>query len=222
MVRGDFSLMNRTTTPIEHDIWQQFAQSEQLEPTQLEHFKKYAALLQEWNKKINLTRIIDDKDIITHHFQDSLSIARVVDCKAIDTMCDVGAGGGFPGIPLKIRFPHLSVILIEVNHKKIVFLQEVINALQLKDVEICSYDWRTFLRKTTYSIDLFLVRASLKPDELIRMFQAGCRYRDARLVYWASAHWQSDDKTLLYIDRDEPYTIAGKKRRLIFFSNKES
>ena len=71
-----------------------------------------------------------------------------VDLNKVKVIVDVGSGAGFPGIPLKILFPHLGIILIEVNKKKQRFLQTVIRILELKDIEVCGLDWRTFLRKT--------------------------------------------------------------------------
>src|SRR3990172_3839367 len=116
--------------------WQQFATDEQLTNGQLEKFQQYAALLLAWNKKSNLTAITELREIITDHFQDSLALKKVIDLSALTSLADVGSGAGFPGIPLAICYPHISVLLIEVNQKKIKFLQELMNVLSLTNVSI--------------------------------------------------------------------------------------
>ena len=173
--------------------------------------------MQEWNKKINLTTITDPIAIIKEHFQDSLMISHFIDFLPIMMICDVGTGAGFPGIPLKICYPHLAVVLIEVSKKKILFLEKLIDVLRLENVLLGSLDWRTFLRKTNYSIDLFLARASLSVEELIRMFKPACHYRNAQLVYWASRTWVIPAVAQSFIQKEEWYKINNKKRRYIFF-----
>ena len=71
---------------------------------------KFYKLLVEWNKKINLTRIISEEDVYLKHFYDSLTLNKVVDLQKVKTLCDVGTGAGFPGIVLKIVFPQLSKV----------------------------------------------------------------------------------------------------------------
>jgi len=194
--------------------WEKFASEEALSPLQLEQFKKYHALLIEWNEKINLTAITDPLEIITYHFQDSLAVNRFVDFKSLTMISDVGTGGGFPGIPLKIKYPHLKVILIEVIQKKITFLQEVVDQLGLEGVEMCDMDWRNFLRHTEYPIDLFVSRASLRPEDLIHMFKGASPYQGKQIGYWASQNWVPSKKDELYINATHEYTV-GKLRKLI-------
>ncbi len=118
----------------------------------------------EWNEKTNITRITSLADILEYHYRDALHLDRFIDMQQIKTICDIGTGGGIPGIPLKIKYPHLHVVLIEVNGKKIAFLRDLIETLGLKNVEIVDLDWRTFLRQTNMPIDLFVARASLPVD----------------------------------------------------------
>jgi 16S rRNA (guanine527-N7)-methyltransferase len=144
-----------------------------------------------------------------------LALKHAIDLSMIASVADVGSGGGFPGIPLAIKYPHVLVLLIEVNQKKVRFLQEVIRVLGLANVSISDYDWRTFLRQTTYDIQLFCARASLQPEELIHLFKPSCQYQHAQLVYWASAQWKPDKRLNPYIVGDISYTVDKKQRRLI-------
>ena len=197
--------------------WKEFNESGNFTAEQAAKFEKYYDLLIDWNEKFNLTAITDVKSVINYHYKDSIYISKFIDFENLDTICDVGSGAGFPGIPLKILYPHLSVILIEVNNKKVQFLKMLIDRLDLSDVKIESLDWRTFLRKTDYSIDLFLARASLQPEELIKIFKPGCRYNEATLVYFASQEWQPTEKENLYKIREEVYKVGNKKRKYVFF-----
>ena len=104
-----------------------------LDNNQLEEFYKYMCLLIEWNEKMNLTAIIEPKEIILKHFIDSLTILNEIEDKNL--VVDVGTGAGFPGIPLKIAKPNLKVVLLDSLNKRILFLNEVINKLELENIE---------------------------------------------------------------------------------------
>jgi len=207
---------SETSTKIT-DVWSRFSKQFHLTAMQIQQFQKYSALLCEWNKKISLTGITDPVAIIKDHFQDSLMISSFLDFHTISMVGDIGTGAGFPGIPLKIYYPHLEVVLIEVTHKKIIFLETLIKELNLKNITINSLDWRTFLRKTHYPINLFIARASISIDELIRMFKPTSPYCNAQLVYWSSHSWSIPVVAQPFVQREEGYMINSKKRRYIFF-----
>src|SRR5690349_14157062 len=95
-------------------------------------FIKYKDLLKEWNEKINLTAITDDEAIIKKHFIDSLKIFRCSKLKDCKRIIDIGTGAGFPGIPMKIIMPEIEVVLLDSLNKRVNFLNEVINSLDLK------------------------------------------------------------------------------------------
>lgn len=99
---------------------------------QYNQFYKYMNLLIEWNKKINLTAIIEPKEIILKHFVDSLTIAKYIEENK--KVADVGTGAGFPGIPLKIYRKDLKITLIDSLNKRLNFLNEVISELELKEI----------------------------------------------------------------------------------------
>ena len=99
---------------------------------QLQKFYKYMNMLIEWNEKINLTAIIEPKEIILKHFMDSLTILKYVNDN--EKMLDVGTGAGFPGIPIKIMNENIEITLLDSLNKRINFLNEVINKLELKNI----------------------------------------------------------------------------------------
>lgn len=102
---------------------------------QLKQLEDYYNLLVEWNKKINLTRIIKKEDVYLKHFYDSLTIIKAIDLTNKKSLCDVGTGAGFPGIVLKIFYPNLEITLLDSKNKKILFLEEVIKKLNLKGIK---------------------------------------------------------------------------------------
>lgn len=102
---------------------------------QLQKLHYFYELLVEWNQKLNLTRIIEEKEVYLKHFYDSLTITKVIDLKEVETLCDVGTGAGFPGIVLKIFYPHLKITLIDSLQKRINYLKEIINDLNLQKIE---------------------------------------------------------------------------------------
>lgn len=102
---------------------------------QIEKLDKFYNLLIEWNEKINLTRITRKEDVYLKHFYDSLTITKVIDLNKVNTLCDVGTGAGFPGIVLKICFPHLKVTLVDALQKRVNYLNDIINKLELTDIK---------------------------------------------------------------------------------------
>lgn len=106
----------------------------ELSPWQLEQFKMYFHTLVEWNEKMNLTAITEEEEVYLKHFYDSISAAFHFDFTAVESVCDVGAGAGFPSIPLKICFPHLHVSIVDSLNKRISFLQHLANELKLENV----------------------------------------------------------------------------------------
>lgn len=105
----------------------------ELNEKQLEQFYNYMNLLIEWNQKVNLTAIVEPKEIILKHFIDSLTICKYT--KNAKTLVDVGTGAGFPGIPLKIVNEGIKVTLLDSLNKRINFLNEIIEKLELKNIE---------------------------------------------------------------------------------------
>ncbi len=105
----------------------------ELSELQINQFQKYYEMLVEKNKVMNLTAITEYDEVVEKHFIDSISIAEFIDIKG--KMIDVGTGAGFPGIPLKIVFPDLEVVLLDSLNKRVKFLNEVIEELNLKKIK---------------------------------------------------------------------------------------
>ncbi|MDF2459837.1 MAG: putative Ribosomal small subunit methyltransferase [Nitrospira sp.] len=137
-----------------------------LTDTQIEHFWTHLRELLRWNKTTNLTSITDPYEIIGKHFVDSLAALVAVEFPFEGHVIDVGSGGGFPGIPLKIVRQDLRLTLIEPSHKKSSFLRSVIGILQLRDVYIFSGTIAEYAARDQHSLgDLMVVRA-LRFDEM--------------------------------------------------------
>jgi 16S rRNA (guanine527-N7)-methyltransferase len=107
-----------------------------LSETQLNQFDVYFNELVSWNEKMNLTGITERDQVYTKHFYDSLSLSFFMDMKKVKTLADIGSGAGFPGIPLKICFPDLQLTIIDSLNKRITFLKNIVEKLNLTGVEL--------------------------------------------------------------------------------------
>lgn len=105
-----------------------------LSSKQVEQLKQYYYMLVETNKVMNLTAITEWDEVVLKHFLDSLAIVKVLDLNQVKTVIDVGTGAGFPGIVLKIAFPHLQITLLDSLNKRVKFLNTVIEELKLTDI----------------------------------------------------------------------------------------
>ena len=109
-----------------------------LTPGQVESFRVYHRELVAWNRRMNLTAIVDSEEAQVRHFVDSLTVARVLTGPVRDhgRMLDVGAGAGFPGLPLKLVFPGMHLSMLDSVGKKTSFLEHMVETLQLEGVDI--------------------------------------------------------------------------------------
>lgn len=132
-----------------------------LSPRQLEQFELYYDMLVEWNEKINLTSITEKKEVYLKHFYDSITAAFYVDFNQVNTICDVGAGAGFPSLPIKICFPHLNVTIVDSLNKRITFLEKLSEALRLENTTFCHDRAETFGQRKDVreSYDIVTARA---------------------------------------------------------------
>jgi 16S rRNA (guanine527-N7)-methyltransferase len=111
---------------------------------QLDQFEMYYETLVEWNEKMNLTALTDKAEVYLKHFYDSITASFYFDFTKPFHLCDVGAGAGFPSIPLKIVFPHIEVTIVDSLNKRISFLNHLANVLKLENVHFIHDRAETF------------------------------------------------------------------------------
>ncbi len=136
-----------------------------LSDVQKEQFTMLGPLYADWNSKINVISRKDIDNLYLHHVLHSLAIAKYIGFKDNTTILDVGTGGGFPGIPLAIMFPHCHFHLIDSIGKKIRVAQEVANAIGLNNVSLAHQNAKE--EKTKY--DFVVSRAVMTADSLVRL-----------------------------------------------------
>jgi 16S rRNA (guanine527-N7)-methyltransferase len=108
----------------------------ELTDKQIAQFNIYYEFLIEYNKITNLTRIIEKEEVFYKHFYDSITLVNSIDITNVQSLCDMGAGAGFPSIPLKILFPHLKITIIDSLGKRITFLKKLLDKLEIENVYI--------------------------------------------------------------------------------------
>ena len=130
-----------------------------LNDIQIKQFKDYYIFLKEYNTHTNLTTIIEEKDVYLKHFYDSYLLTKTINFNNISTCLDIGSGAGFPGMVLKILYPHLKITLLDSNNKKTKFLDELINNLKLENVTIINERAEEYIKEQREYYDLVTARA---------------------------------------------------------------
>ena len=124
---------------------------------QKQQFSIYKDMLVEWNQKMNLTAIVDEDEIYEKHFLDSILPSFDINIKG--SFCDVGAGAGFPSIPLKIVYPELKITIVETLGKRVTFLKAFCEALKLDDVACVHARAEDYAKQYRESFDFVSARA---------------------------------------------------------------
>ena len=164
---------------------------------QLNQLEKYYELLIEWNKKINLTRIVEKKDVYLKHFYDSITLIKAIELKQQE-LCDIGTGAGFPGIVLKIVFPHLNITLVDALNKRIEFLKLVIKELNLKNINAIHERAEVFIRQNKNKFDIITCRAVAKLNIISEICIPGLKINGYFIPMKAQIDEEIKDTKFLY------------------------
>ena len=133
---------------------------------QLDQFEKYYQFLVDYNEKVNLTAITEKNGVYIKHFYDSLLLAKSINLLEVETLCDVGSGAGFPSIPLKILYPHLKITIIDALDKRLVFLKELGNLLQLDNLNLVHARAEDYAKEHREIFDVVTARAVARENIL--------------------------------------------------------
>ena len=178
--------------------------------------RTYIELLLKWNRSISLTTVTDIEQMLRFHFGESLFALSMLPVEK-SRLADVGAGAGFPGIPLAMASPNLTVTLIESNAKKYAFLNEVIRELRLRNVTAL-HSRMEEVKAPGQDFDIVTARALGKFENLLRWAQEGLA-RDGRIALWLG----SEDATGISADSrwkwNPPEPIPRSQRRCILIGS---
>lgn len=130
-----------------------------LSEKKINQLNKYYNLLIQWNQKMNLTAITKKEEVYLKHFYDSASICKIIDLNQVDNLCDIGSGAGFPGIVLKILFPKLNITLVDSLNKRVIFLNKVIEDLELDNIEAIHVRVEEYAKENYEKYDIVTARA---------------------------------------------------------------
>ncbi len=216
--------------PANHRLSPDLSGAKGLTDNDLDHISTYIDLLLRWNARINLTAIRDQEEIVTRHFGESLfaarhlfprtsSVSSVVHDFVDDRVrvADLGSGAGFPALPIKLWAPQISLTLIESNHKKAVFLREVVRMLTLTDVDIQNVRAESL---SPAAFDLVTLRA-VERFEKILPTAATLVAPSGRLALLIGASQQAVAKSISpHLDWDNPLPIPGSAARMLLVATK--
>ncbi len=138
-------------------------------PKQLELLNSYYEYLVYYNSITNLTAITDKSEVYLKHFYDSICLIRSIDFSKYKNIIDVGTGAGFPGLVIKILYPHLELFLLDSNAKKTNFLESLCQKLNIDNVTIINQRSETFALKNVDKFDLVVARAVKQLDILVEL-----------------------------------------------------
>ena len=136
---------------------------------QKEQLNKYYEYLKEYNSHTNVTSIIDKESVYLKHFYDSILLSQTIDFNDIENMLDIGCGAGFPGLVLKIIYPHIKLTLLDSNNKKTTFCKNLIEILNVENAEVINNRAEEFINLRREHYDLVTARAVKNLPVLIEL-----------------------------------------------------
>lgn len=194
---------------------------------QMSQLDEYASFLKEYNEKINLTAITEYEDVLDKHFYDSLLLSLDKNLKG--TLVDVGTGAGFPGVVLKIVYPELKVTLIEPIKKRCVFLEKLIEKLELKDIEVINTRGEDYSLNNREKFDYVTARAVSNLNMLIEVCGALVRLNGYFIALRGS---QGNDEISeaskaihemgFSVDEIDEYNLSDGSKRVIGYLKKSA
>ncbi len=166
-----------------------------LSEAQLKACLVYIAELKKWNRKMNLTGISDDRDVIIKHFLDSLSFKKGFAARDRMFLLDMGSGAGFPALPLRILLPGLMITLVESVQKKATFLRHMIRTLKLTGAEVWDKRLGELPESASQQYDIVTARAFASMEAAIG---EGCRFlrRDGVMILSRGPEERIDERAL--------------------------
>ena len=186
---------------------------------QVLQIQQYMEILLTWNEKVNLTAIRDPLEILYRHFCESMYAAEAIPLKN-GRLADVGSGGGFPGLPLKILRPDLQVFLVESNIKKATFLAEVIRELELTSAQVLARRYEE-LGEEVAPLDYVCSRA-LGEYPVFLDWARSQQIAAKRVILWIGSRDLEEIQKIRTWDWSEPIEVPHSLRRLLLVGTKKS
>ncbi len=186
---------------------------------QIASIQRYMSLLLTWNEKINLTAIRDPLEMLYRHFCESMFAAVAVPLQA-GRLADVGSGGGFPGLALKIVRPELQVFLIESSVKKATFLAEVVRELELADARVLVSRYEELSEEIT-PVDFVCSRALGEFDKFLN-WAGSARVAASQVILWAGGRDLEDIRKIHGWSWREPISIPHSLQRFLLVGARET
>jgi 16S rRNA (guanine527-N7)-methyltransferase len=196
-----------------------------LSPAQLRGISIYIDLILRWNARINLTAIRDPEEIVTRHFGESFFVARILfpafsansAVKGVH-VADVGSGAGFPGLPINLWAPHVSLTLIESNHKKAAFLREAARALTLTNVNVLTSRAEELLNQSSgspASFDIVTLRAVERFEAILPIASSLLAPQGRLVLLIGSAQVKPALAALPSLSWDNPVPVPLSRSRVV-------